>query len=75
VISQSEFTTFFTIWAPLLFPVPVSRVLIYDHSASQAFTGCIVGFGCALVYFYIVDTSANRSSLSAVAMIFLHSES
>jgi membrane-associated phospholipid phosphatase len=42
-LSQHEFFGYLAIWSVLLLPVPVSRVLLNDHSPSQALAGMLVG--------------------------------
>ena len=53
-MSQNEFSVYLTIWIPALIPVPISRVLLNDHSASQVLAGCIVGFVTGFLWFPIV---------------------
>lgn len=53
-VSQNEFSVYLMIWIPALVPVPISRVLLNDHSASQVMAGCIVGFVAGFVWFPIV---------------------
>ena len=50
-ISPGEFSFFLTCWIPLLLPVPLSRVELNDHSASQAMAGTFVGFVAVLLWF------------------------
>jgi|LauGreDrversion4_2_1035121.scaffolds.fasta_scaffold33231_2 membrane-associated phospholipid phosphatase len=50
-ISQREFSAYLAIWSPLLLPVPISRALLSDHSASQILSGCLIGIlACFLWY-------------------------
>ena len=50
-ISPGEFSTYLAIWAPLLMPVPISRVLLSDHSPSQVMAGSFVGFLAVVIWF------------------------
>jgi len=50
-ISQREFSAYLAIWSPILLPVPISRALLNDHSASQIMAGCFIGIlACFLWY-------------------------
>ena len=53
-LTQREFFAYVIIWAILLLPVPLSRVLLNDHSPSQAMAGTIVGFIAVCIWFPLV---------------------
>jgi membrane-associated phospholipid phosphatase len=53
-ISPGEFAFFMACWCPLLLPVPLSRVLLNDHSPSQAMAGTFVGFLAVSIWFPLV---------------------
>ena len=53
-MTQTELFAYVTIWAILLFPVPVSRILLNDHSPSQAMAGIFVGIIAVSIWFPLV---------------------
>lgn len=50
-VSQGEFGIYLAFWAPLLLPVPLSRVLLNDHSPAQAMAGTLVGCLAVALWF------------------------
>ena len=50
-LTHKEFFGYAGLWAILLLPVPVARVLVHDHSPSQAMAGMLVGLLAALLWF------------------------
>merc|ERR1719158_870825 len=47
-----QFVVFSYLWILLLGPVPISRVILYDHSPEQVSAGCLIGVAFATVWFY-----------------------
>merc|ERR1712179_300212 len=63
--SWDELSHFFAlfysvIWFVLLYPVPLSRVAIYDHTPEQALMGSFLGFFEACVWWYLVQNLQHR---------------
>ena len=50
-MTLKEFFGYGALWAVLLLPVPVARVLLNDHSPSQAMAGMLVGMLAAFLWF------------------------
>ena len=50
-MSRGEFSAYLSIWVVLLLPVPISRVLLFDHSPSQVLAGSLVGMFAASIWF------------------------
>ncbi|KAF4673126.1 hypothetical protein FOL47_010972 [Perkinsus chesapeaki] len=53
-ISEDHFVIIAAIWSLVLLPTPLSRVILRDHTAEQAFMGGIVGTVEALVWYFIM---------------------
>ena len=53
-ISQREFSAYLAIWSPIILPVPISRALLNDHSASQILAGCLIGILACFIWYPIV---------------------
>jgi len=47
-------------WLFLLYPVPISRVAIHDHTPKQALMGSIEGFVLACLWYYCVHVLQHR---------------
>jgi membrane-associated phospholipid phosphatase len=50
-LTRKEFFGYAGLWAILLIPVPLSRVLLNDHSPSQAMAGSLIGILAAGIWF------------------------
>eukprot|EP00930_Biecheleria_cincta_P053202 TRINITY_DN38594_c0_g1_i1.p1 TRINITY_DN38594_c0_g1~~TRINITY_DN38594_c0_g1_i1.p1 ORF type:complete len:255 (-),score=19.11 TRINITY_DN38594_c0_g1_i1:61-825(-) len=49
--SPGQFNVSYAIWLIMLGPVPVSRLVLFDHSAYQVLLGSALGFALALFWF------------------------
>mmetsp|Transcript_52758 Transcript_52758/g.140794 ORF Transcript_52758/g.140794 Transcript_52758/m.140794 type:complete len:357 (-) Transcript_52758:93-1163(-) len=58
----SHFAAFLhsAIWFLLLYPVPLSRIALHDHTPEQVLMGSTVGFLEACVWWYFVQTLQHR---------------
>ncbi|CAE8660783.1 unnamed protein product [Polarella glacialis] len=54
VMHHTEFLGYFTTWMLLLCPVPLMRVRLNDHSASQVLIGSLLGGVYAILWFNLV---------------------
>merc|ERR1712241_1557185 len=59
-ISNAQFVSMFLFWFFTLAFVPISRVLLYDHSVEQVCFGGIIGFVEAFLWFFFVRKLAWR---------------
>lgn len=50
-LTQGEFSSYLAIWSILLLPVPLARVVLHDHSPSQALAGTFVGMVAVCIWF------------------------
>lgn len=58
----SHFTalSYSALWFLLLYPVPLSRVALYDHTPEQVFMGSSLGFLEACVWWYMIQALQHR---------------
>lgn len=59
-ISNWQFIRMVGFWGDLLLLVPVSRVLLQDHSVSQVSLGCAIGMLEAVIWFFMSQNLAWR---------------
>lgn len=52
--SHVGFVSYIFFWGWLLLPVPVARIVLFDHSVAQVFLGCIEGFSLAFLWWRLV---------------------
>jgi len=52
--SPGQFNVSYATWWLMLGPVPLSRLVLYDHSADQVLLGCSLGFFLALFWFSVM---------------------
>jgi len=74
-VSQYEFYVYFLIWTFAFLPVPISRVIVGDHTPKQILAGGIVGWGVALIWFPIcvIIRKALRAHVGKkFVLIFVH---
>jgi membrane-associated phospholipid phosphatase len=50
-LSKGLFASYLAIWSVLLLPVPISRVVLHDHSPTQALAGSFVGMIAVAIWF------------------------
>lgn len=51
ILTSWDFTLYIFMWAVLLIPVPMSRIILKDHSPGQATIGALIGTVEAMVWF------------------------
>jgi len=61
IFSAQQFNVSFGIWTALLSPIPMSRVVLYDHSPAQVAVGSTLGFVLAIAWFACMRTILGRS--------------
>lgn len=62
LMSHREFVYFFSVWFVLLVPIPIMRVIVYDHSCDQAVLGSLLGFIYGILWFLFMHVVARRFS-------------
>lgn len=74
-MSRGEFSAYLSVWVVLLFPVPISRILLNDHSPTQVLAGTLVGLVAVCVWFpfvlYVRSLLQDRVG-DKFAMVFVH---
>jgi len=50
-ITHRQFSYFVLVWCHLLLPVPLMRIILYDHTAAQVMVGMLWGCVCATVFY------------------------
>lgn len=75
-LSAFDFTCFAACWGFLLLPVPMSRIVLHDHTPLQALVGSLVGFIEAVAWFalmrYGVKKQWNHMLGARICCIFVH---
>lgn len=59
-LTVREFISIVLYWCLLLVPVPFMRVVLRDHTESQAFAGCILGMTLAMVWWRVLRVLERR---------------
>eukprot|EP00746_Dinoflagellata_sp_MGD_P117648 gnl/MRDRNA2_/MRDRNA2_53527_c0_seq1.p1 gnl/MRDRNA2_/MRDRNA2_53527_c0~~gnl/MRDRNA2_/MRDRNA2_53527_c0_seq1.p1 ORF type:complete len:662 (+),score=57.97 gnl/MRDRNA2_/MRDRNA2_53527_c0_seq1:275-1987(+) len=52
--SFQRFARWMGFWFCILIPVPITRILLNDHTASQVLTGCVIGVSEAVAWFQLL---------------------
>jgi len=74
-MSQGEFSAYFGIWVVLLLPVPISRVVLNDHSPTQALAGSLIGCFAVSIWFPLILFLRRRFQRNVgdrFLLIFIH---
>lgn len=58
----SHFTALFSalMWSVILYPVPLSRIALHDHTPEQVVAGSFLGFGEACLWWYFIQSLQHR---------------
>lgn len=59
-LTHLKFITYISVWCFIMVPVPFMRVVLYDHSVSQAFLGTLLGPTVALLWWRFVRYCQHR---------------
>eukprot|EP00927_Polykrikos_kofoidii_P058836 TRINITY_DN5360_c0_g2_i1.p1 TRINITY_DN5360_c0_g2~~TRINITY_DN5360_c0_g2_i1.p1 ORF type:complete len:327 (+),score=29.06 TRINITY_DN5360_c0_g2_i1:128-1108(+) len=68
-LTHKESLSFFVFWLALMGPIPMMRVILYDHTAAQAFTGWVIGITTGIVWVLIVQSLVWRLEARGVNRI------
>eukprot|EP00933_Yihiella_yeosuensis_P069053 TRINITY_DN75193_c0_g1_i1.p1 TRINITY_DN75193_c0_g1~~TRINITY_DN75193_c0_g1_i1.p1 ORF type:complete len:139 (-),score=5.43 TRINITY_DN75193_c0_g1_i1:41-409(-) len=59
-MDHTQFLTYFSVWTLLLAPVPIMRVRLRDHTATQVIVGGMLGAAYAYMWFCLVQWLITR---------------
>jgi len=69
-LSSSTFIGWVLLWFCVLVPVPITRIMLQDHTADQVLVGCFFGMMQALVWFSLLLLFENRSKARTGRQVF-----